>query len=355
VSGANALHFLIPGDLQTPTGGYGYDRRIIAGLRDLGWRIEVHALKEGFPHPTAAALDAAHRTFAQLPDGALVLVDGLALGALPGIAHAHAARLRLVALVHHPLAAENGLDAALARELARSESRALEAVRHVVVTSGATKLALHAFGVEPPRISVVEPGTDPAPMARRARGPVLQLLCVAALIPRKGHELLFTALAALESRDWHLTCIGSLTRDPATAARLCAQVERSGLQERVTFTGEVDAAQLRQAYCGADLFVLPTRFEGYGMAVAEALAHGVPVIGTRVGAIADLVGCQAGRLVEPGDAAGLLRALSGAMTDPAVLDGLAAGAAAVRGTLPDWPQACGRMSRTLAALDQHPA
>ena len=347
---ARSLHFVIPGDLRSPTGGYGYDRRIIAGLSALGWQVTVHALDAGFPAPSAAALDHAQRTFAGLPDAALVLVDGLALGAMPQIAHAHAARVRLVALIHHPLAAESGLPPGLARRLARSEGLALAAVRHVIVTSDATALALREFNVEPSRVSVVEPGTDAAPLARRVRGETLQLLCVATLIPRKGHDLLFTALAALQSWRWHLTCVGSLTRDPDTVARVRAQLQHLGLEERVRLAGELDCAQLSQLYGDCDLFVLPTRFEGYGMVVAEALAHGVPIIGTHTGAIAQLVAPGAGLLVAPGDAQGLQVALNRALAEPGLLDTLAAGAAAVRSGLRTWQQACVHMSQTLEPL-----
>ena len=347
MTGARALQFIVPGDLETLTGGYGYDRRIIAGLRARGWQVTVRSLDASFPLPSAAALEHAQRIFADLPEQALVLSDGLALGAMPQIAHAHAARLRLVALVHHPLAAERGLAPELAVELARSERLALQAVRHVIVTSAATQHALRALGVEPPRVSVVEPGTDAAPLARRARGATLKLLCVATLIPRKGHDLLFTALAALKPLRWHLTCIGSLTRDPETVTRLHAQLRQLDLARRVTLAGEMNAAELSQVYGDTDLFVLPTHFEGYGMVVAEALAHGLPVVSTRVGAIADLVTADAGVLVAPGDADLLRAALARVLSQPGLLDTLAAGAAAVRRSLPDWNQSCARMAQIL--------
>ena len=347
MTGTRSLEFVIPGDLETPTGGYGYDRRIIAGLRAQGWSVTVRTLDASFPLPSRAALDDAQRQFAHLPEQALVLIDGLALGAMPQIAQAHAPRLRLVALVHHRLAAERGLAPELTLDLARSERLALEAVRHVIVTSTATKHALRELGVEPPRVSVVEPGTDAAPLARRVRGATLRLLCVATLIPRKGHDLLFKALAALQPLRWHLTCIGRLTRDPETVALLRAQLRQLGLAERVTFAGEMHAAELSQVYGDTDLFVLPTHFEGYGMVVAEALAHGLPVISTRVGAIAELVGTQAGLLVAPADAGLLREALTRVMLEPGLLDSLAAGAAAVRSSLPDWQHACARMAQVL--------
>ena len=115
---------MIPGDLETRTGGYGYDRRIIAGLRERGWTVHVLGLDASFPTPTPAAREQAARAIAAIPNGALVLVDGLALGALPGEIEREAGRLSVVALVHHPLAAETGLDPALASVLEISERRA---------------------------------------------------------------------------------------------------------------------------------------------------------------------------------------------------------------------------------------
>lgn len=346
------LEFVIPGDLQTATGGYVYDRRMIAGLRDLGWQVTIHALEASFPHPTAAALDHAQGILAGLPDQALVLVDGLALGAMPHIVHPHSQRLRLLALIHHPLAAESGLAPNLALELACSERLALQAMRHVLVTSHATQRALLAYGVDPARVSVVEPGTDAAPLAPRRRGAILDMLCVATLTPRKGHDLLFEALMPL-SAQWQLTCVGSLTRSPATVAALRHQLRRLGLQRQVVLAGEVDSAALAQLYARANLFVLPTRVEGYGMAVAEALAHGLPVISTQAGAIPELVGSRAGLLVATEDVGMLRAALNRVLSEPDLLDSLAMGAQAVRSTLPRWPHACALMARVLQNASDH--
>jgi glycosyltransferase involved in cell wall biosynthesis len=346
---ARSLDFVIPGDLQTLTGGYGYDRRIIAGLQALGWRVAVHPLDSSFPHPTRSALSHADQVFAGLREQALVLVDGLALGAMPQVIRSHCARLNMLALVHHPLAAESGLKPARARELKQSERQALRSVRHVIVTSHATKQALAADGVAPECISVVQPGTDAAPLAKRQHD-ALQLLCVAALTPRKGHDVLINALAPLASLHWTLTCVGSTTRDPATAEQLRSLLAHLGLEKRVLLVGEVPAVALPDYFLAADLFVMPTRLEGYGMAVAEALAHGLPVIGTQTGALADLVGTEAGLLVKPDDVHALRAALARILNDPVLLASLAKGATAVRNGLPRWQQACARMSQILEGV-----
>ena len=172
---APELDFVIPGDPSAFTGGYEYDRQVVDGLRALGWNVVVHGLDASFPVPTPSALAHARAMLARIPDGARVLVDGLAFGAMPEIAAAEARRLRLIALVHHPLALETGLENGYAEALRASEADALAAARIVVTTSAATARALADYGVAAERTVVVEPGTDPAPLARGTRGRVLEL------------------------------------------------------------------------------------------------------------------------------------------------------------------------------------
>ena len=347
---APALELVLSGDPETRTGGYEYDRRVVAGLRALGWDVRVHALADSFPWPTAADLAAAARTFAALPDDARVLVDGLAFGALPEIAAREARRLRLIALVHHPLAAETGLTPAQQQVLRRSERAALAEARAVVVTSAATAAALVPYGVAPPRTIVVEPGTEPAPLSRgsaaRGGGPV-RLLCLATLTPRKGHDLLVRALATLRRHPWRLDCVGSATRSPATAAALAERVAALGLEDRVRLHGELAPAALEAAWDAADLLVSPSLYEGYGMVVAEALARGLPVVATDVGAVAGLVGEEAGLVVPAGDLPALVHALDRLLGEAALRRRLVAGATRVRARLPGWEQACRRIAAAL--------
>jgi glycosyltransferase involved in cell wall biosynthesis len=347
---APSLEFLIPGDLQSATGGYGYDRRIIEGLRQLGWRVNVRALDESFPFPTSAALEEAEDVFSRVTAGALVMVDGLALGAMPEVAARHADRVRIVALVHHPLAAETGLSREVAARLEQSERASLRSARHVFVTSEATAEALAPYDVDRSRITVVVPGTDEAQVAPGSRDGITRLLCVATLTPRKGHDLLIDALAPLASLPWMLTCVGSLTRGAETVVELRQRINRHGLEEKVILAGELTGNALESTYQSADLFVLATRHEGYGMVVAEALARGIPVISTRTGAIPELVGANAGLLVAPGDGAALHDALEKVLRDPALLASLREGARAARDALPRWPRSCAKMAQVLERL-----
>jgi glycosyltransferase involved in cell wall biosynthesis len=230
-------------------------------------------------------------------------------------------------------------------------------VRHVIVTSPRTAAALDRYGVPPPAITVIEPGTDPAPQARGSsgggpEGGAVELLCVATLVPRKGHDVLVRALATMRDAPWHLTCVGGLDRDDAWAAGLRAQVAALGLEPRIAFAGELDRGPLDARYDMTDVFVLPTWYEGYGMAVAEALARGLPVVSTATGAIADLVGSDAGLLVPAGDAAALAAALSAVVTDAALRTRLAAGARRARARLRSWDDAAELMARAIEGVDE---
>lgn len=347
-----ALHFVVPGSLSEVTGGYHYDRRLLEGLRALGWRITVRSLDASFPMPTRTALAEADAVFSSLADDTLVLVDGLALGAMPDVLAPHAARLCLVGLIHHPLALESGLATDIAEGLRQSEQAALRMVRYVIVTSPSTREGLATYGVPPARVSVVEPGTDAAPLASGSHDGSLEILCVANIIPRKGHDLLIEALAGLQHLRWRLSCVGSTQRSPATAAALQRRIEQTGIGARVRMLGEIEGAALERCFAAADLFVLPTRHEGFGMVVAEALAHGLPVLATRTGAIPSLVLPDAGIVVAPDDREALRDALTSLLDDRELLARFANGARAVRARLPRWSQSCAEAARILAEVSR---
>lgn len=353
------LTFVLPGDPRTATGGYEYDRRMLQELRDLGWSTQVVTLDSSFPMPTEEALRDARQQFSVFPTGSLVMIDGLALGAMPELVHAHKDRLRMVGLVHHPLAAETGLSPHCVSQLFESERRALQAMCLVVVTSQMTRRALEAYGVASHRIAVAEPGVERPvrqsfePKRRTEDGPTpVRMLCVATITPRKGHDLLMDALAPLGTVHWTLRCVGDITRSPATVDALSMRIQAAGWEERVVLTGEIGETELLREFRAADLFVLATRLEGYGMAVAQALAQGLPVVSTRTGAISELVPPEAGLLVEPNDPAGLSQALSRVLRDADFRQRLADGARAVGAGLPNWSAAAQRLSQILVGMQR---
>lgn len=345
-----ACHVLIPGDWNTPTGGYTYDRRLVLALREAGWTVYVHTLAGTWPHPDATDLAAAAACIAALPDGACVVADGLAFGCLAAQVRPHAQRLQWVALVHHPLHLETGLGVAEQAALRAGESQALQLARQVVVTGRSTVADVTAMGVSKDRIAVVEPGTDtvsPRHGPRREQGPV-QLLCVATLTPRKGHAVLLEALAGLERLPWVLHLVGSTERAPGTVARLRAQAAPLG--ERVVWHGELPPIALHAHYAAADVFVLPSLYEGYGMVVAEAIAHGLPVVCTDGGALVHTLPGGAGLQVPAGEVPALQTALALVIGDADLRQRLADGARAAAAAFPTWPQQAARFASVLERL-----
>jgi len=342
----HTVHFAYPGDLATPTGGYGYDRRIVAGLRDLGWQVELVPLGDGFPFPDGDTLAAALDKLAALPEGALVVVDGLAYGVLP-VTAALATHLLIVDLLHHPLCLETGLDPVRAEVLADSERKALQQARHVIVTSPATAAQVQAlFAVPEDCISTVLPGTDkPAPCARPATD-VTRLLCVGTVVRRKGYDLLLEALAQVPGA-WHLDIVGGLEADPEYAGRVRRQSEELGLSGRIAFHGAVPQDRIGRFYRAADIFVLASRFEGYGMAYTEALAHGLPVIGSGGGAVRETLPQGAAIYCETENVLALRAALARLTSDPEERSRLASAARIAAQDLPDWRDAATRFSEVL--------
>jgi len=349
------LSFLVPGDLSTRTGGYIYDRNIVDGLRRIGWEVDVCSLDSTFPYPTAKALSDANDILKSIPTGRIVVIDGLALAALPALLRPEAVRLRLVALIHHPLAMETGLDEETVRLLKHSERDALNLVRRVIVTSRWTSriLADSDYDVSADSIVVVEPGVDVSPKVRTlfdTGDGALNLICVGTLTARKGHAVLFEALSRLPDKNWKLRCIGSVQRDPVTAEALSEQIRSLGLGDRIELLGEVDDVALQQEYERADVFVLASYLEGYGMALAEAAAHGLPIISTSAGAIPENAWSKAALLVAPGNIEALAEAIARLHDDAALRQQLATNALAARNELPSWTASSQRFAAALEDL-----
>jgi len=350
----HALSFVVPGRLEVRTGGSIYNRRIVEGLRRLGWRVDVIELDASFPVPTPAALEAAGEAFARIPSACPTIVDSLVFGAIPAVAAREAARLRLVALVHLPLSAGDPSGSARAAAIAHAEHRALHSATRVLLTGAAARPLVACYELPVERVAVVEPGTDRAPLARGTWSPggdaPVSLLCVATVNAIKGHEALLEALGPLRNEPWHLTCAGSLTRDPDTVARVQSTIARLGLTARVLLVGDLESEALATHFDRADVFVLATVRETYGMAVAEALACGLPVVSTATGAIPELVGDRAGIVVPVGDQTALASALTRIIADGGLRARLADGARRVRDGLRTWDEAVTQMASVLEPL-----
>jgi glycosyltransferase involved in cell wall biosynthesis len=326
--------FVIPGDLGLPTGGYAYDRHVLARAAAHGVDLTHLALPGSFPAPTDADLVTTATRLSSLPADTVVLVDGLAFGAMPE-ALVQSIRQRIVALVHHPLCLETGLSEARAATLRASEIAALRHARAVIATSVETgKLLTRAFGVPDARLAIAEPGVARAQRARGTGHP-LTLLAVGSIVPRKAYGVLLEALAGMDQRpEWRLAIVGA-ARDPNELARVVAALSDARLRDRVRLLTDADDAALDALYASADVFVLPSHYEGYGMVLTEAMVRGLPIVTTSgvaaAGPFADVV-----RIVAPGDAPALQDALRAVLTDDAARRRMADASWAAAQRLPSW-------------------
>ncbi|GAA2728440.1 glycosyltransferase family 4 protein [Streptomyces nogalater] len=355
-------HFVMPGgvdDPAAPSGGNVYDRRIRLDLPGFGWRIIPHAVPGGWPRPDGPARDRLARTLRDLPDDTVVLLDGLVACGVPETVVPEAGRLRLAVLVHLPLGDETGLDPAVAAALDTRERAVLRAAGAVIATSdwAGRRLAAH-HGLAPDRVRVAAPGADIAPLAPGTDG-VSRLLCVAAVTPRKGQHRLVEALAAVRDLPWTCECVGGLGHDPEYAEHVRDLIARHGLADRLRLTGPRSGTELDASYAAADLTVLPSRAETYGMAVTEALARGVPVLATDVGGLPEAVGRAPdgripGILVPPEDPAALAAALRRWFGDAGLRRRLRAAARGRRTALAGWPATARTLATALHRLPHPP-
>ncbi|MES0883049.1 glycosyltransferase family 4 protein [Roseibium sp. SCP14] len=342
------LVFAYPGDIDTPTGGYGYDRRIIAGLQALGWQVELLPLGPGFPFPSAETLDDVRRKLEDLPSETCLVVDGLAYGVLAEAAEAVSRRMTLIALVHHPLCQENGLGSDNAEDLLASERQALSFARHVIVTSAATATQVEElFTIPKEQITVILPGNERQEPVLRQPSETLKLLAVGTVVPRKGYDLLFEALKELSTHQWQLDIVGGIDVDPKCYLSLLVQVDACGFADCITFHGAISPDELSGFYRRADVFVLASRYEGYGMAYTEALAHGLPVIGSGGGAVRDTLPEEAAIYCGTENVGLLREALELMMSDRVKRSTMAEAARVAALKLPSWEDAATRFADVL--------
>lgn len=346
---APTVVFAIPGDPDALTGGYIYDKRVMAELGALGWRVDLLRLGDGFPDPTPDVMASALGALTAVSKDKTLVVDGLAFGALPpaGVA---AIEAPIVALTHHPLALESGIDPDRAATFRKTERANLACAAHAVATSPHTATVLiDDYGVPAPKLTIASPGVDRPAHPPGSLSGTPRILAVGSLIHRKGHDVLLAALDVIRDLDWRADIAGA-ARDPVVASALESQRTDLGLGDRVRFAGEIDRAELEELYRHASLFALATRYEGYGMVFAEAIAWGLPVVACAAGAVQETVPKTAGLLVSPDDPAAFAAALRRLLTKTDAYAACRAGAFAAAEELPTWRDAGLAFDRALAQV-----
>ncbi|GAQ64709.1 glycosyltransferase family 4 protein [Streptomyces scabiei] len=357
-----SMHFVMPGgvdDPARPSGGNAYDRRICLDLPGFGWQVHKHTVDGDWPSPSEAARAELARTLRELPDGTVVLLDGLVACGVPEIILPEAERLCLAVLVHLPLGDETGLEPEVAADLDAKERATLRGVSAVIATSewAVRRLVAH-HGLAPERVHVAAPGADIAPLASGTDG-VSRLLCVAAVTPRKGQHRLVEALATVTELRWSCVLVGSLDQEPEYVDHLRTLIAKFGLEDRFHLAGAQAGAELDASYAAADLMVLTSYAETYGMAVTEALARGIPVLASDVGGLPEAVGRAPdggvpGILVPPENPAAIAAELRGWFGEADVRRRLKAAARGRRAALDGWATTARSLAHVLGRLRQEP-
>jgi glycosyltransferase involved in cell wall biosynthesis len=349
------VHVVMPDGIDDPlrpSGGNVYDRQVCRELAAIGWSVHEHQVPGAWPRPDEAALAGLADVLGCVGDGGLVLVDGLVGSAAPQVLVPVAERLRVVVLVHMPLGV-GPLDVGGAERA--GEGEVLAAAAAIVTTSRWTRQRLlDDYRLCADRVHVVEPGVEPADVAL-GTSTGGRLLCVGAVTRAKGHDVLLAALARVRDLSWSCVCAGALDLEPGFVDELRRRADDLGIANRVSFAGPLTGTALQDAYAAADVLLLPSRAETYAMVVTEALARGLPVVGTQVGGVPEALGrspsgAVPGLLVAPRDALALGDTLRCWLLEPGLRQQLRAAARGRRSTLSGWPSAGLRIAQVLSQV-----
>ena len=355
MSPRRAVHVLVPDGIEDParpSGGNTYDRRLCDHLAADGWSVCVRGVAGDWPWAGEEARRALEKALEAMPDDSVVLIDGLVASAVPEVIVPASRRLRLVVLMHMPIGCRDADDGSLEREGA-----VVGAAAAVVTTSDWSRgRLLDAYDLDPARVHVAQPGVDPAAPAEGSDSG-RHLLCVGAVTPGKGHDLLLAALTSIADLDWRCTCVGAVTKAPEFVDDLCGGIRSAGLDDRLVLTGPRTGDELEASYADADVLVLATRAETYGMVVTEALARALPVLAPRVGGVPEALGVapdgrRPGLLLPPADVAALADSLRRWLCDPDLRQGLREAADQRRAGLRGWSETADRVAGVLVEVGQ---
>jgi glycosyltransferase involved in cell wall biosynthesis len=345
------VHAVVPegiDDPARPSGGNVYDRRVLDDLGALGWTVREHPVAGRWPDAGPEEESRVRALLSGLDAGSVVLLDGLVASAVPAIVSSCSDRLRVVVLVHLPLGVESP-------DRRTPEASMLAGSAAVLCTSEWCRgWLLEEYDLPADLVTAATPGTDrvtlvPGTPAGR------ELLCVGAVAPVKGQDVLVDALATVADMAWHCVCAGSVEVDAAFVSDVRDRVAAAGLGDRVEFLGALGRPAVEAAYAAADVLLVPSRAETYGIVVVEALAHGLPVIAAAVGGVPEALGrapdgAIPGILAPPGDPSAFGDALRVWLTDAEARTAARHAAAARRATLAPWAATSAAVAGVLAKV-----
>ena len=306
--GSMDVFFLLSGDINSLTGGHLYNRHMVEGLKQKGHRVKVLRLDESTILTHAIELKSSSY-FNTLPPGSCVLIDSLVLGNIPGALKKYSEKLTFIGLIHLPLT-YNPLPGKNRKHIATREVKAMMFTRHLVVTGRFTLRMLMEAGISHEKISLIEPGVENYPRKRYYADLPSVLLCISNYSQIKDQLLLVRAINKLRYNKWTLHMYGNTNTEKPYVTRLKSIIANKKMNDRILLHDSIDRNNISEAFLASDLFVLPSRFETYGMVLTEALAHGLPVVTTNSGNIPDTVPQTMGVFTEPGNLDSLVSAIT---------------------------------------------
>jgi glycosyltransferase involved in cell wall biosynthesis len=338
------IHFLTMGNIYSLTGGYLYNMRMIEGLEQKGYSVNIFGTD--WPWNIKSDLEKISLFhFEKLAVGSCIIIDSLVLARLRSVVEKFSTRLTFIGLIHLPVSyqytyGEFG-------RISHEELIALRQMKQLIVTGRFTYDLLWKAGLNAARIRVVEPGTDQFPRKTHYKSVPSELLCIANYSAIKAHDILIRSLSRLASRDWTLHLYGDIGHDKEYSSGIYSLIEQLHLEKRVIMHGIAGRDEITAIFLLADLFVMPSLFESYGMALTESLAHGVPVLTTRTGNIPHTVPPGMGILVEPGNEEELTHAIRSLMDEPSKYASLCSTASQYHYLARSWDQAVMEFERII--------
>lgn len=329
------VHFLMMGDINSLTGGNLYNKHMAEGLEHMGYSVNIFGTDWNWKIQSELEKISRYH-FEKLVQRSCILVDSLVLASLHNVIPEFADRLTFIGLIHLPTSF-NIHNAH--KTLADEELQALQYMSRVIVTGQFSYDLLWQAGLNRSAICLVEPGTDDFPRKSHYKRVPSNLLCIANFSPLKAQHVLVRSLHGLTEWEWTLHLYGDTDHDREYSASVISLVKKLCLEDRVILHGIVERDEISAVFLDADLFIMPSLFETYGMALTESLAHGIPVVTTRGGNIPSTVPEGMGILTEPGNEEQLASAIRSLIEDPAKYSSLCRAASGYYLRVRSWEQA----------------